>query len=419
MSLIMVLKYGYWVGTMNKLLVFYGDGVVRDGPCGLDVSQCEHKIVTIEGMMNTPFLDVTKCIKAVFGLEMALKKLIVEAFIVPPVEEGSMHRWGLRQVKGDGDWRSYMKIASKPGAAMYGRPMVYVQFADASEAGCSTVVGEMQLASTGGVARCPIQEDEEGPLLPTPHAGPYRFAVLDRNGHVDGLPDELDSGDEVVESPLDESDEGEGDGPQRAEVPRMVYEAVRGQVATTTTGNGSSTALSLKLLVDSKAQRVLFAEAGKDVVDFLFSLLAVPVGTAVKLIGKEAMVGCVGNLYGSAEKLNGTYVQPGAAKDALLRLCPAMLSPAASSLLGLPAVSSSALADKVMYTVTDDLKVTAMSAISSITLLGSFGIRDLSTLQEKTVQIGYKEGLAILKASLQSRTVLTDVFLGGKKLPGA
>ena len=54
--------------------------------------------------------------------------------------------------------------------------------------------------------------------------------------------------------------------------------------------------MSMKLLVDTKAQRVLFAEAGKDAVDFLFSLVALPVATAVKLVGKDAMVGCVGIL---------------------------------------------------------------------------------------------------------------------------
>ncbi|CAM0879551.1 unnamed protein product [Alopecurus aequalis] len=106
-------------------------------------------------------------------------------------------------------------------------------------------------------------------------------------------------------------------------------------MATTST---TSTALSMKLLVDTKAQRVLFTEASKDVVDFLFSLLSLPVGTAVKLLGKDSMVGCVGSLYGSVEKLDSTYVQPGAAKDALLH--PAVLSPASSSLLSLPAPAS-------------------------------------------------------------------------------
>ncbi|CAO2193699.1 unnamed protein product [Urochloa humidicola] len=59
----------------------------------------------------------------------------------------------------------------------------------------------------------------------------------------------------------------------------------------------------------------------------------------------------------------------------------------------------------------DDLTVTPMSTISSITLLNAFAVTDLAALQEKTVHLSYREGLAILKASLQSKTVLTDVFL--------
>jgi hypothetical protein len=272
----------------------------------------------------------------------------------------------------------------------------------------------------------------------------------------------------------------------------------------------TAAALSMKLLVDRKAQRVLFAEASKEVVDFLFSLLALPVATAVKLVGKDAMVGCVGNLYASVEKLDGTYVQAGAAKDALLS--PTVLLPAggaSSSLLRLPeapspgqpqryfrcnrscsdyvtdasdticpsccnqmgttlkyvAPSSGQQAQNgsageakgfvqgiVTYTVLDDLTVTPMSTICGITLLNAFAVRDLGDLQEKTVQFGYNEvnhqcwiffhlisivvrsifkvshqrwstcvvlvqGLAILKASLQSKTVLTDVFLGNEKSP--
>ncbi|KAK1661636.1 hypothetical protein QYE76_049795 [Lolium multiflorum] len=68
----------------------------------------------------------------------------------------------------------------------------------------------------------------------------------------------------------------------------------------------------------------------------------------------------------------------------------------------------------VTYTVMDDLAVTPMSSISSITLLNTFAVKDLTALQEKTVPLGYNEGLEILKASLQSKTVLTDVFLGKK-----
>ncbi|KAF7087603.1 hypothetical protein CFC21_090777 [Triticum aestivum] len=237
--------------------------------------------------------------------------------------------------------------------------------------------------------------------------------------------------------------------------------------------------ITMKLLVDSRPPRprVVFAEAGKDAVDFLFSLLTLPAGTAVRLLGKESMsmAGSVGNLYASVERLEGSYLRPGFAKDALL--CPAVR---ASPLLRLPpppapaprtfftcgpsnksfnyaacrgyvsdargarcpscgsemaienqyvpppppaparpeqsaaTVTTGFVQGAVTYTVTDDLAVAPMSAISSIARLGA-----LAALQERTVQLGYKEGLEIVKASLRSKTVLTDVFLctGGKKPP--
>ncbi|KAI4978535.1 hypothetical protein ZWY2020_015288 [Hordeum vulgare] len=78
--------------------------------------------------------------------------------------------------------------------------------------------------------------------------------------------------------------------------------------------------ITMKLLVDTRPPRprVVFAEAGKDAVDFLFSLLTLPAGTAVRLLGKESMAGSVGNLYSSVERLEGSYLRPGFGKDALL-----------------------------------------------------------------------------------------------------
>ncbi|KAF8662961.1 hypothetical protein HU200_055547 [Digitaria exilis] len=52
-----------------------------------------------------------------------------------------------------------------------------------------------------------------------------------------------------------------------------------------------------------------------------------------------------------------------------------------------------------------------MSAICSVTALRGLGVNDLTSLEVKTVQVGYNEGVEILRASLQSKTVLTDVFL--------
>ena len=215
-----------------------------------------------------------------------------------------------------------------------------------------------------------------------------------------------------------------------------------------TTSDASASTLSMKLLVDTKAQRVLYAEAGKDVVNFLFSLLTLPVGTVVKILSKDAMAGSVGNLYGSVEKLDETYVRSAGVKAALL-------SPtggcAGGKLLQLPeapqpprtqlyrcdrhnysqcydimswssgypcqqrycggkmtvpvqivgpttgsgddeAATAGFVQGVVTYTVMDDLKVAPTSTISGIALLiNTFGITDIGTLREKTVQLGYDE----------------------------
>jgi len=218
----------------------------------------------------------------------------------------------------------------------------------------------------------------------------------------------------------------------------------------------------MKLLIDTKKNRVLFAEANKDVVDFLFSLLALPVATIVKMLGKESMCGSVGNLYGSVENLDYSYVLPSAQKKDLLRpkVLPSAASTSRSSLL-LPPPSSgqtknffkcsythcnayvtdssgvscpscgykmtrpleyvpptalysgqnvqkaSSGAAKgfvqgvVTYTVRDNLTVTPMSTISSITLLNTLGVTDFSALQEKTVRLGYSEVTNIHPSTLR------------------
>jgi hypothetical protein len=77
--------------------------------------------------------------------------------------------------------------------------------------------------------------------------------------------------------------------------------------------------LTLKLLIDTNNEKVLFAEASKPVVDFIFNILSLPVGTIVKLIGNNnGMVGSIGNLYQSVENLNHNYMQQDQNKDVLL-----------------------------------------------------------------------------------------------------
>ncbi|GMI87077.1 hypothetical protein like AT5G01150 [Hibiscus trionum] len=232
--------------------------------------------------------------------------------------------------------------------------------------------------------------------------------------------------------------------------------------------------VSLKLLVDTKGKRVLYAEAGKDFVDFLFNILLLPVGSVIRLLTKEAMVGSLGNLYRSVENLGDAYIIPKTNKDTLLKpkyspssatniplLLPTIQSstkqgfyhcsngggyytncrlyyandptatcPSCSRVMNSPATlvnppnkasTSSSSANEggyvkgvVTYTIMDDLTVTPMSTISSIAMLSKFNVKQVDALEEKVVNVGMKEGVELLKASLQSTTVLTDVFLSQK-----
>ncbi|XP_058182805.1 uncharacterized protein LOC131300824 [Rhododendron vialii] len=224
----------------------------------------------------------------------------------------------------------------------------------------------------------------------------------------------------------------------------------------------SEAKVTLKLLIDTKRKKVLFAEAGKDFVDFLFNLLHLPVGTVVRLLTEQTMVGTLGKLYESIQNLSETYFQPNQTKVSVLKP-KALLSATQVPLLSLEGGTSAAktyyacsystshpyVADNaravcpscgnkltreyqyvaaanevaavgeggfvkgvVTYMVMDDLVVTPMSTISSITMLNKFNVKDVGALEERVVDLGMPEGLKLLKASLHTEKVLTSVFLG-------
>jgi len=66
--------------------------------------------------------------------------------------------------------------------------------------------------------------------------------------------------------------------------------------------------VSLKLLVNTETNKVLFAEAGKDFVDILCSFLTLPLGTIARLVQKGSnmgpvTIGCLNSLYQSVENI--------------------------------------------------------------------------------------------------------------------
>ena len=75
----------------------------------------------------------------------------------------------------------------------------------------------------------------------------------------------------------------------------------------------------LKLLVDTKSNKVLFAEADKEFVDFLSILLILPAG---RLITAGAMNDNICRLHQSVKGIGVSYLQPKIGKLDLL--CPEM-----------------------------------------------------------------------------------------------
>ncbi|KAK4284118.1 hypothetical protein QN277_000991 [Acacia crassicarpa] len=233
--------------------------------------------------------------------------------------------------------------------------------------------------------------------------------------------------------------------------------------------SSSSSRVSLKLLIDTNTERVLFAEASKEFIDFLFNLLRLPLGTVTMLLTKDGMVGSLGKLYGSIEKLSDDYMKnPEKDKDILLKAsaplisgylldvnddqnvhtnsgtsnlymcsrrcrnvvtyaintrCPScgcgmsQLAEFVGSNKNTTSVEDSSggeggfVKGVVTYIVMDDLEVCPMSTISAITMMSKFHVKDITSLQEKVVELGMEEGVKLLKASLQCKNVLTSVFL--------
>ncbi|CAN1130876.1 hypothetical protein LINPERHAP2_LOCUS6089 [Linum perenne] len=146
--------------------------------------------------------------------------------------------------------------------------------------------------------------------------------------------------------------------------------------------------VALKLLIEKKSNKVVFAEAGKDFVDFLFSFLSFPVGTLIRLLSKDQMLGCMGNLYQSVEDLDMTFMQPSTSKDSYLKPTLQKLCTTKSNLLslddviGTPATRSFYRCHKCSMYVTDNYSQTCPSCrgsmYSGVTFMGSDSVKNVN-----------------------------------------
>lgn len=80
----------------------------------------------------------------------------------------------------------------------------------------------------------------------------------------------------------------------------------------------AATQMSLTLLVDKEKNRVVCAASSKDFVETLLSFLTIPIGTVIKLSGKQSKIGSLTMLYQSLEDLDLEHLNTESCKDMLL-----------------------------------------------------------------------------------------------------
>ncbi|CAI9273521.1 unnamed protein product [Lactuca saligna] len=234
--------------------------------------------------------------------------------------------------------------------------------------------------------------------------------------------------------------------------------------------SSSSSEVSVKLLIDTKAKKVLFAEANKQFVDFLFHILSLPIGTVIKLLNKTSMVGSLGNLYESIENLSDTYMQPNRSKNSVLNPktvkygahVPLLLTPndhnipmaqkfyrchscysnvtddpdvicprcrhyhmstqltfvSGGGMLNGTAEGGGFVKEVVTYMVSDDLVVKPMSTISSLTMLNKFNVKEIGCLEEKVISLEMKESFSLFEITQSSDSRVPSMVVHSNGIGG-
>ncbi|KAL2347185.1 hypothetical protein Fmac_001185 [Flemingia macrophylla] len=221
--------------------------------------------------------------------------------------------------------------------------------------------------------------------------------------------------------------------------------------------------VSLKLVVNKETNKVLFAEAGKDFVDILFSFLTLPLGTITRLLEKDSNIGplkfgCLNSLYHSVEDLK---MGPQTRKELLLKprnssedycntlelnvddtvptkyfLCDdkygrnscQCLSPIMNVMCRCSNILSHSytlthscngfVKADVTFVITDNLIVipNTVDYITSFGLFHKLGIKCASSMKEMTLNVTKEKVLDLLKCSLSSKSCLTNFLLEKKPI---
>ncbi|GKC41994.1 hypothetical protein Tco_1059716 [Tanacetum coccineum] len=220
--------------------------------------------------------------------------------------------------------------------------------------------------------------------------------------------------------------------------------------------------MRLKVTLQKSKSKFLFAEVEREFVDFLFGFLEIPLGTVVgKLMNGNSSVVSLDNLFASMASMDVGYIKSQGLKDVLLQPQMAWNYVSQNEIFSVnvskgsqvycrsnvphyynhnkasyayltnyttafytedekwqaitfkdPRSHGSLLKPLVRLMLTDDLAVTPISSISTISMLNKLKV-PLNDIEEQEVNVGIEEGLRILKASLKSPLPLSDALLKG------
>ncbi|KAK2414533.1 hypothetical protein QL285_037116 [Trifolium repens] len=226
--------------------------------------------------------------------------------------------------------------------------------------------------------------------------------------------------------------------------------------------------VSITILVEKVKNKVLYAEAGNDFVEVLFSFLTLPLGTISRLMAtkesniKQVLFGSISSLYKSVYKLDEQYLWSKTCKDMLLSPTNSMeswqniklniddTSPLKSYFLCKKEHCSvenrvcvsyfrnqkckcgkllnrekprnlkkyGFFNDTSTFIVSDDLFVMPNLIGTSLNLLQKHGINDLDTIDKQTINISKKEVVDLLKLSFFSKTPLSDFMFKKEQFVG-
>ncbi|CAL2258855.1 unnamed protein product [Prunus armeniaca] len=172
----------------------------------------------------------------------------------------------------------------------------------------------------------------------------------------------------------------------------------------------NSASVSLKLLIDTKSHKVLFAEASKEVVDFLFSFLSLHVLAVTRLLSSSQLMVC--------NRISESYGIPcPQCRSCNISTPVSYVSPSAPTGATSSNIKAGYVKGGVIYMIMDNLDVKPMTTESSVAMLQKFNPRGYTwfidhynSLIDELVENGITPYVTLLYFDLPQG--LEDKYLG-------